>query len=189
MSRASNNRSIKNDILKLRSQKKTYNEIADILQCSKSVISYHCGSGSEKARVKNLNKTTHPLCKKVSSFKNRHSTASYDTFKSKVKTFKRRVSRNYKVNNITENYSCKDVFAKLGENPICYLTGQKIDLSKPKSYNLDHIVAASKGGTNDLSNLGICVVEANSAKSNLSIDEFHKLCEKVLKWRDKCKSK
>lgn len=189
-----NNKRVKEDILRLRKKGKTYNEISKLLQCSKSVISYHCGkNGTEKKRVKNSVKNRHPLCKKVSSFKTRCSRANYKIFQAKLKTFKRKSSKsgnhtNTIVNSINKNYTCQDVIDKLGENPSCYLTGEKIDLNKPETYNLDHIIPSSRGGTNDLSNLQICLKEANFAKGDLLLDELFILCEKILSHRDKCKN-
>ena len=76
---------------------------------------------------------------------------------------------------------------KITENPICYLTGKPIDLDKPETYHLDHIIPTSKGGSNNLDNLGICLKEANYAKGELSIVELYQLCEDILAWRDKNK--
>ena len=43
---------MKERILALRNEGLTYNEIKDLLGCSKSTISYHCGEGQkEKSRV------------------------------------------------------------------------------------------------------------------------------------------
>ena len=39
---------MKEDILKLRNEGKTYNEIQEILGCSKGTISYHCGEGQKE---------------------------------------------------------------------------------------------------------------------------------------------
>lgn len=80
------------------------------------------------------------------------------------------------------NYSYKDVLKYLGGGTIfkCYLTGQEIDITKD-NYELDHKIPASKGGSNELENLGITIREANQAKSDLTISEFLDLCEKVLK--------
>ena len=75
---------------------------------------------------------------------------------------------------------CKQVLDKIGKNPICYLTGRKINLKKPETYQLDHIIPTSKGGTNDLSNLGICLKEANQAKGDLTIKQLRKLCAEIL---------
>jgi 5-methylcytosine-specific restriction endonuclease McrA len=92
------------------------------------------------------------------------------------------------VNNVSKNYSCKDVINKIGKTPVCYLTGEKIDLNKPQTYNLDHLIPTSKGGSNDLSNLGICLRDANQAKGDLLVDELYSLCEKILSWKEKCDS-
>ena len=177
-----NNKPRKKDILRLRSEGKTYNEIQEILGCSKSVISYHCGEGSsEKDRVKKRNRSQeHKLSRKVSAFKCR---IARTTFRGKVKTIKRRnqKSRTHTVvNNISENFTTKDVLDKFGKNPRCYLTGCPIDLNKPETYHFDHVIPTSKGGTNDLSNLQICIKEANNAKSDLTLDELYDLCKKIL---------
>lgn len=187
--RKTNNKRRKEDILRLRKQGKSFGQISKQLGCSKSVISYHCGNGSEKARVARNNKSAQPICKKVNSFKSRCSKSSYDTFKRKLKGFKRKGSNNSHsiVNNISKNYSCKDVVEKIGKNPRCYLTGKKINLEDTSAYHLDHITPTAKGGSNDLDNLNICLAEANQAKGQLTLKEFYKLCEDVLKWRGKCK--
>jgi len=182
-----NNKKRKEDILKLRSEGKSYKEIQSILNCSKSTISYHCGDGSEKERVRSQTKNRKSIFRKISAFRNRTSKEEFDnqSFRGKVKTFKR--SNKHKthglVNNISSNYSYQDVLNKIGDNPVCYLTGEKIDLNKPETYNLDHIIPTSKGGTNDLSNLGICIKSANTAKGDLSLDELYKLCEKIIQYK------
>lgn len=189
MKRKLNNTYHKDNILKLRSEGKSYREIQSILGCSKSTISYHCGNGNEKKRVQAQVKNRKSICKKVSAFKCRCTRANYHIFRQKLKTFKRRSENTGNrsstvVNSIEKNYSCQDVIDKIGENPICYLTGAKIDLNKPETYHLDHIIPASKGGTNDLHNLGICLKEANYAKNELLLDELYELCEKILAWKD-----
>jgi len=145
-----------------------------------------------KKRVKERNSTIiHKLTKKVCAFKARCSRVNYHTFRTKIKTFKKRKRRNRThafVNNVSKNFSVKDVIKKIGPNPRCYLTGKKIDINKPDTYHFDHIIPTSKGGTNDLDNLGICTKQANYAKNDLSIKELYKLCEAILKWRDEKKS-
>ena len=180
--RVKNNTRRKESILKLRKEGKTYNEIQEELGCSKSVISYHFGEGkTEQKRVKKRNLSEeHKLSRKVSAFKCR---ASRIVFRGKLKTFKRRNPKNRThtiVNNLTKNFTTQDVLKKFGDNPVCYLTGTPIDLNKPETYHFDHIIPTSKGGTNDLSNLGICLKEANFAKNDLSIDELKILCKKIL---------
>jgi len=188
-----NNIRRKEDILRLREEGKTYNEIQDELGVSKSVISYHCGeNNTEKKRVSKRNKMIeHKLSRKINAFKSRCSRENYKTFRTKIKTFKKRRRENRThafVNNISKNFSVKDVINKLGESPRCYLTGKKIDINKPETYHFDHIIPASKGGTNDLDNLGICTKQANYAKNDLSIEDLYKLCEDILNWRDANKS-
>jgi len=189
MKRKLNNRNLKTKILHLRSQNKSYNQIAKILDCSKSVISYHCGSGSEKARVLRNVKNRPAICTKVSRFKTRCSRKNYHILSSKLKTFKRKSTKrgnhtNTIVNSVGSNYSCKDVIKKIGPNPTCYLTGIPIDLDDSSSYNLDHVIPTSRGGLNDLKNLQICLKDVNFAKGQLLIEEFYDLGEKVLKYRD-----
>ena len=45
-----NNNRHKEDILRLRSEGKSYREIEKALGCSKSNIAYHCDGGKEKSR-------------------------------------------------------------------------------------------------------------------------------------------
>lgn len=61
-----------------------------------------------------------------------------------------------------------DIINKFGTKTKCYLTGTPIDLEKD-NYCFDHIVPVSKGGTNDLSNLGITIPIANYSKSDLTM--------------------
>ena len=182
------------DILSLRRQGLSYEQIRKELGCSKSTISYHCGKKqTEKTRVQN--QSENHLCKKVNRFKSRCTKEAWRSFSSKVKCFKRRAKgsrRNpstYWRVNVKKQYTCADVVEKIGNKPVCYLTGKKINLNKPSEYTLDHRVPASKGGKNELENLEICSYEANQAKSDLSLDEFYKLCEDVLSWRDKCRKR
>ena len=47
-------------------------------------------------------------------------------------------------------------------------------------YCFDHIIPVSKGGSNDLSNLGITTPAANYSKSDLTVEEYLNLCKLVL---------
>lgn len=82
--------------------------------------------------------------------------------------------------NVARDFTTKEVLQKIGDNPTCYLTGLPIDLSKPRSYHFDHIIPTSRGGSNDINNLGICSKEANLSKRDLTPDEFINLCKLVL---------
>jgi 5-methylcytosine-specific restriction endonuclease McrA len=77
-------------------------------------------------------------------------------------------------------FKVKNLLQKIGDNPVCYLTGRKIDLLDGKSYHLDHIIPKNKGGVNTLDNCNIACKDANQAKGNLLYSEFILLCEEVL---------
>ena len=182
------------DILSLRRQGLSYKQIQKELGCSKGTISYHCGKNqSEKKRANSL--IPRPLCRKVTRFKSRCSRESWRNFSNKVKCFKRRNKGNKRTAttswrvNVRKQYTCADVVEKIGVKPICYLTGKKINLDEPSEYSLDHRVPVSKEVGNELENLEICSHQANQAKADLTLDEFYKLCEDVLSWRDKCQKR
>ena len=180
------------DILRLRKQGLSYREICKEIGCARSTVSYHCGKGrKEKVRVSSQPKA--PLCKKVGAFKARCTKPAWRSFSSKIKCFKRRAKGSkakseWRVN-VSSQYTCADVVEKIGAKPVCYLTGKKINVDDPKNYSLDHRVPVAHGGSNDLENLEICSIEANKAKSDLTLDEFYKLCEDVLAWRKKCQKR
>ncbi len=185
-------KSRKEDILRLRKKGLSYRQIAKKLGCSRGTISYHCGLDETQRQEKNArsNNNRSVLAKKVDSFKSRCTRSKWRTFRNKVKGFKAKDSRSantYRINNLSHNFTAMDVVDKIGDDPICYLTGRKIDLNKSTDYSLDHIVPTILGGTNDLSNLGICCVEANNAKAGLSLEDFYSLCEEILAWRDRDK--
>ena len=158
---------MKEQILELRAQGKTYDEIAEIVGCSKGTVWYHCtDNGKEKAKErKRRNRLEKPLSKKITNFRY------------KVANFKRTSPETDKEVLI----SYEDVFNKISENPYCYLTGRSLNILDTKSYHFDHIIPASKGGKGTLENLGITCKEANQAKSDLSVEDFLLLCEEVLK--------
>lgn len=80
----------------------------------------------------------------------------------------------------TQDFTIQELLNKIGPNPQCYLTGEAIDLTKPETYSLDHIIPRSKGGDNSLSNCGLATREVNQAKSDLTPEEFKALCMKVI---------
>jgi ribosomal protein S6 len=67
---------LKNEILKLRSEGKTYNEIREVLKCTKSVISYHC----KNANLENSNILKSPSEEEIETFQK-----LYDETKSSIK--------------------------------------------------------------------------------------------------------
>lgn len=187
------NRKIKNEILRLRALNKSYKEISKILACSLSVISYHCGAGQKEKNLKRTRKyrqKDHPYKRKTERFilkkaKLSNKKQTKETAKRTIYVKIRRFCSNSKRGeNMKSNptFTFSDVIEKFGENPICYLTGEPIDISKSRSYHFDHMVPSSRGGTNDISNLGICTKEANLAKHNMTYDEFIDFCYKVIKY-------
>jgi hypothetical protein len=165
---------MKNKILKLRQEGKTYNEIKKILGCSKSTISYYCGEG-QKEKLKNRRKKLideNPVIKKL------------DTYKNNNKVLVANKSNDFQYNESSKKYNIqfgwKDVIAKFGWSTNCYLTGDFIDLNKPNTYSFDHVIPKSKGGTNSLDNLGVTTRAANQAKSDLLLHDLFDLCKKIL---------
>lgn len=174
-------------IIELRSQGKSYKQIAKILGCSTGTVTYHCTPGQKekaKNRVKKLRSKQHPYFHKYVHFieskpiKTNRSKSNYSIYRIiylKIRTFSR------KENNMCEpEFTVEDVINKFGENPVCYLTGEPIDIYKPKTYQFDHIIPRSRGGSNSLDNLGITTIKANQCKRDLMYNEFIALCKSVI---------
>jgi len=161
---------MKNEILRLRAEGKTYNEIKKALGCSKGTIAYHCGKGQiqkTNTRRKNLIEKN-PLYKKVDSFR----TPFKKCIRNRVEHFHRSSDK---------NFSYHDIIEKYGYETKCYLTGDDVNFRDALSFALDHIIPRSRGGTNSLDNCGVTTPAANQAKHSLLLPEFLELCEKVLK--------
>jgi 5-methylcytosine-specific restriction endonuclease McrA len=177
---------MKEQILKLRNEGKSYREIEKILGCSRSTIAYYCGAGQkEKVQLRNQKRRkSNPLQTKVETFRCppslwRKPRKLDEEIKDTNRLFPDKVSRFKRVGK-TEKFYHQDVKEKFGENPICYLTGRKIDWNQPRTFTLDHIIAVSKGGDNTLANMGLTCREANKAKDDLSVEELLKLCVDIL---------
>jgi 5-methylcytosine-specific restriction endonuclease McrA len=63
------------------------------------------------------------------------------------------------------------------QNGHCSLTGRELDI---RTFHVDHIVPASRGGSDDLSNLRLLSPEANASKHGLKDEEFIALCADVV---------
>ena len=145
---------LKEQILILRSDNKSYNEIAKILGCSKSIVGYYCNDITNSKQRKSTSLWRKRLRRYIEHFQNRGMKSL-----NKIKTL--------------------DIINKFGTKTKCYLTGTPIDLEKD-DYCFDHIIPVSKGGSNDLSNLGITTPAANYSKSDLTVEEYLNLCKLVL---------
>lgn len=178
---------VKDAILKLRSEGKTYNEIVKILSCSKSTVSYHCGNGQKEKTIgrNNGRRKKDRLTEKIYDFlisksnqkKTKYKLQKIDFYLSnKIQRFLSRETKHMS----DQRFNRKDLIEKIGDKPKCYLTGKEIDLSISRSYHLDHIIPVSRGGDNSIDNCGIACREANNAKSDLMVEEFIELCKSVL---------
>jgi 5-methylcytosine-specific restriction endonuclease McrA len=168
---------MKDKILKLRFEGKTYNEIVNLVGCSKSTVAYHCGVGQrEKSRIRKQRLLSDKvIANKLYHFRNKN-------VRSKARDFQRRVEHGYLSNKATTNFTVDQALEKLGNNPVCYLSGVKIDLSDTKSYQFDHVLPASKGGSNEIDNLGILCRDVNCMKHDLTVDELINWCKKILRY-------
>jgi CRISPR/Cas system Type II protein with McrA/HNH and RuvC-like nuclease domain len=162
---------MKEQILKLKSEYPTYGykKIAKILGCSSSLVKYHLRPEVQKQHRINTQKyrKQNPLKDKAWRFMLRKRKNDFSRIKDGRKAE-------------TQKFSLEELQNKLKNNPSCYLSGRPIDLSQSRTYELDHIVPASKGGDNSIGNLGITCVEANRAKSDLSVEELLVLCKDIL---------
>lgn len=166
---------MKEEILKLREEGKSYSEIQNILGCSKSTISYYCGSEQKtKAYGRVKNRRQDKLLEKVERYKNRNGNL-------KFRDFQRRTDDNKLMSQQEKNFSIKEAKEWIGKNPTCYLTGEPIDLNDSQSYHLDHIVPVTKGGKNTLKNMGLLKSDINKMKSDLTVEELLDNCVKILR--------
>ena len=78
-------------------------------------------------------------------------------------------------------FTWKDVLEKFGEDTICYLSGEKINLFE-NNYNFDHIIPVSKNDNNSIDNLGILDETVNRMKSDMTPEEFISMCKKILEF-------
>lgn len=176
---------MKEKILYLRSIGKTYNQIVKELGCSKATVCYYCNSTQQSKRQQRQRKYReqgHPFNRKLNNFIDRKSRKpivknpicnSQQLIKDKITKF---CNEREKMPRI----KIEEVISIFEKNPTCYLTGYPIDINKPRTYQFDHKVPSSRGGTNTLDNLGICTKQANLAKSDMTHDEFVEFCKTVL---------
>lgn len=159
---------MKTNIIQLRKQGKTYNEIKKILGCSLSTISFHCGKGQKEKSNQRYKKrvSINKLVRKVNEFKSRKLYFG-------VKDFAKE-----------NNFQVSDVINKFGTLTYCSLTGEPINLLSDSHYHLDHIYPVSKGGSNNIDNLAIVHETVNRMKHNLTNEELISWCIKILTYNN-----
>lgn len=175
-------------IIELRKQGLSYENIAKQVGCCKSTVSYHCKNqtrvktSEKRERQRNEEPWKFYFSRRVSVFRTRkkRSVAGYTMCKNWRKKFSGAVLRFKKRNDMIENYDYLEALEHVGGvNTHCYLTGLPINIKKD-DYQLDHILPVSKGGTNELSNMAIATIEANQMKGGLTNEELFYWCQKIL---------
>jgi CRISPR/Cas system Type II protein with McrA/HNH and RuvC-like nuclease domain len=154
---------MKEQILELRAKGYSYRKIQSELGCSKSTISYHCGSGQKEKLKKRSDKYKEefPFLKKAENFDLQY--RDKNVMYSQKRGYCRKKLKDY-----------------LSTVDKCYLTGREIDTDFTNTYQFDHIIPRSRGGDNSFENLGIATPDANRAKHNLSVEEFIQLSKDIL---------
>jgi 5-methylcytosine-specific restriction endonuclease McrA len=163
---------MKDKILELRSLGFTYRAIEAQLGCSKSTISFHCGEGQKEKNA----------CRSRERRKRNPELSSL-----KRGTFNFNQLRGFRdLENRTE-YSLTMLQADevlQEQQGKCYLTGRNLDFSNKGNIHFDHKIPVSKGGSSTKENLGICIRQANLAKSDMTVQEFLDFCKEVLEYHN-----
>jgi 5-methylcytosine-specific restriction endonuclease McrA len=174
-------------IKKLITEGKTYKEISNELGVSISVVYYHSSEKQKKTwddrqKIKRHSKNC-PFTMKLRCFlRKKNDNKAKAILRRKLMSKLLGFIYPKKKGKVTpEMYTMLvKLVSQLEVNPTCYLTGDKIDIYDTRSYEFDHIIPKSRGGSNDLSNLGVCTAEANRAKADKTPEEFLALCKKVI---------
>lgn len=162
-------------IHELRDKGMSYNQIAVMMNCSKATLSYYFGSGGKKAvreRTRKNRKELGVLRGRLEEWETNNEIKLPNGNVFRTDSTMKRKDRIKLIRKYLE-----DTFSGR-----CYLSGRPFDLDDTGTFHFDHIIPSSAGGSNKIENLGLCVPEANEAKSGLSVDEFIDLCKDVLEY-------
>jgi len=171
-------------IIELRDLGYSYNKIKEKLGCSKSTISYNLSEiQKQKTKIRKEKKSKNPnffLEKKIYVF--RYTNKTEKNILSKVRDFQRREGSQISITKPEMTFNVNDLLSKINHNPVCYLSGEPINIYEPNKYNLDHIVPATKGGDNSINNVGFLSSTVNRMKSDLTVEEFIEKCKQILEY-------
>ena len=186
---------LKEQILELRKQGKSYREISEELDCHISSVSYWLTPGAKernKIKARKIRHNEHPLTQKIRNFTinkvfnedKPYTTKANRRISNKVSKFFQYQSYGVPYMTHKQSFTTADLMEKIGDNPTCYITGKPIDLTDTRSYHLDHIVPRSKGGKNTLDNANICTRIANLSKNEMTYEEYVEHCRLVVEHHD-----
>lgn len=176
-------RKIGEQIKKLHQSGKTYREICDELSCSKGTVAYHVGKNvkekqknySEKHRVQRT------VSRKIDTFYSEYDPTDHKSyFYDVIKRIDKKIMWFTGENKMSKRFTYQELLNKIGDDPTCYISGDKINIADTRSWHLDHIIPKSKGGDNSLENCDVCTRQANMSKTDMTPDEFFAFCQKVL---------
>lgn len=177
------NKNLKEQIIKLRFEGKNYNQIKELLGCSKSTIGYHLDPEQKRRsreRHRKFKSRQHPLYSKINHFNDiklhNKKTRNYKSTAMQRLYWKLKRFNDGKVVNMI---TIEQALEKFGDSPTCYISGTPIDLTKTQTYELDHIVPRSRGGSNSIDNMGLVTKDINQAKRAMTDKEFIALCKMV----------
>lgn len=164
-------RNLKEQVLALRQEGKTLQQIRHQLGCSLSTVAYHIYG---KAKM-STRKRVYARRKLVGRFENK--TQNSVLYSKYYQFFRIGKWRKFLQ---APTFTFQELLKALPDKPTCYLTGTPVNYADPKSYSLDHVIPSSRGGSNGLSNLKVASAIANRSKSDMTDVEFVEFCKRVL---------
>tara|TARA_B100000085_G_C18281765_1_gene406520 strand:- start:44 stop:568 length:525 start_codon:yes stop_codon:yes gene_type:complete len=156
-------------IKKLYEQGNSYNKIVEILGCSKGTVGYHL-TPNEKQRAKDrlINMRKDPLYRR---------SMQWDGFEKlkDIKNFSRARRGSFNRAELLHEY------IKVNFDNKCYISGRDLP-DDFREIELDHIHPESRGGSNDITNMGPTLRQSNAMKSDMTMKELLELCIDTLEY-------
>ena len=162
-------RNIGPQIKKLHKQGYSYNKIVEIIGCSKGTVGYHL-TPNEKQRAKKrlINARKNPLHRRSFQWE------GFESLKKSSNIFR---ARRGNVNRAELMHE----YIKVNFNNKCYISGRELP-DDFRKIELDHIIPTSKGGSNDITNMGPTLRQSNAMKSDMTMEELLELCKDTLEY-------